>query len=161
MHSVFLLLGSNQGDREVLLKEAVNNIVNRVGKVGNISSIYESEPWGFDAEVAFLNQIIEVQTTLCATKVLSEVLMIESDMGRIRKSKNYESRVIDIDILFFDTDVINTADLIVPHPRLHERMFTLMPLLEMDSLMPHPVLNKTIQELVDVCTDKLKVEKYS
>ncbi|MEA3505615.1 MAG: 2-amino-4-hydroxy-6-hydroxymethyldihydropteridine diphosphokinase [Bacteroidota bacterium] len=161
MHSVFLLLGSNKGDRVELLNKAITQIGSSVGEIAELSSVYETEPWGFDDETPFLNQVIKINTTLEPYDVLSKILQIELVLGRVRKSKNYEPRVIDIDILFFDEMVINDSpDLIIPHPRLHQRKFTLMPLKEINSQMVHPVKGKTISELMDDCDDNLKVEKF-
>ena len=124
-NNVTLLIGGNQGDRAELLKQACANIEEQIGKIVKLSSVYETEAWGFDAEQNFLNQAMVVETRLSAHKVLDKALSIESQLGRIRTGNGYASRTMDIDILFVDDKCYNTPNLIVPHPRIHERNFVL------------------------------------
>jgi 2-amino-4-hydroxy-6-hydroxymethyldihydropteridine diphosphokinase len=107
----------------------------------------------------FWNQVLEIETILSAEEVLEQTQLIENEMGRIRKSNQYDSRIIDIDILFYGEDIIQLPNLVIPHPRIQERKFVLMPLNEVATEMKHPVLRKTICQLLAECTDPLRVEK--
>ena len=152
-----LLLGGNQGDRKKLLSEAVQLISERVGEVRLRSSLYETEPWGFEAEQKFINQAVVVATKLTALEVLRRVLAIEKELGRVREGKGYSSRTMDIDVMFYGSDTYETSDLIVPHPRLHLRRFVLVPLCEIISDFVHPKFGKTLSELLETCPDKGEV----
>jgi len=158
MIDVFLLLGSNLGDRKAFLQQAINMIGADLGPVAQKSSIYETEAWGKTDEPNYLNQIVLVNTELPAMRVLEKVLRIETGMGRMRDEK-WGSRIIDIDILFYGQDIINEPGLIVPHPELHKRMFTLVPLSEIAPNFQHPVLKKTIFNLKSELKDNLIVKK--
>lgn len=160
-NEAYILLGSNMGDRIELISKANLAIELQCGTITKKSSLYESEPWGFDAETPFVNQAILLYTELEAHKLLSTLLQIEADLGRTRNpdKKGYSSRPIDIDILYYNNDIINTSDLIVPHPRLQLRKFALIPLTEIAPNHTHPILLKTNAELLNQCTDPLKVEK--
>ena len=158
MNNVFLLLGSNLGDRRLLLQTAVTKIAERVGPVSEQSALYETQSWGKTGEPDFLNQVVFLKTQLSANKVLNEILEIETSMGRIRDEK-WGSRLIDIDILFYNNEVIKQNDLEVPHPNLHNRRFTLEPLVEIAPELVHPLLNKTMLELKKDLTDDLLVKK--
>jgi 2-amino-4-hydroxy-6-hydroxymethyldihydropteridine diphosphokinase len=160
MNMVFLLLGSNLNDREVLLKMAREAINLHIGQVTGESSIYETEPWGFQSGTNFLNQAITIRTSLEPTVVLEKILDIEKAMGRVRSGNGYGSRSIDIDILFFGDQVISRHDLQIPHPHLQERMFTLVPLCELDAGYVHPTLMKSVKELAAACPDNKKVFLY-
>ena len=155
-----LLLGSNLGDRKDLLDRAKEKIDEKAGEVIKSSSIYETEPWGFEAENSFLNQVIIIETDHKPANLLFILQDIELDLGRKRCDKQYESRYIDIDILFYDDEIIDEKDLVLPHPRIQERMFVLKPLMEISSSLIHPVLKKSIKELFEGCEDILKVEIY-
>jgi len=158
MNNVFLLLGSNLGDRRLLLQTAVTKIAERVGPVSEQSALYETQSWGKTGEPDYLNQVVFLKTQLSANKVLNEILEIETSMGRIRDEK-WGSRLIDIDILFYNNEVIKQNDLEVPHPNLHNRRFTLEPLVEIAPELVHPLLNKTMLELKKDLTDDLLVKK--
>lgn len=158
MIDVFLLLGSNLGDREGYLQKAIELIETELGVVTQKSSIYETEAWGKTDEPNYLNQVARINTTLSARQALEKVLQIEAKMGRIREEK-WGSRIIDIDILFYGQDIINEPGLIVPHPELHNRKFTLEPLNEMASDLQHPVLKKSIFQLKSELKDNLIVKK--
>lgn len=161
MNKVFLLLGSNLEDRSALLKQARDRIAGKIGSVEGESSIYESEAWGFDSPDRFLNQVIKIETGLAPSSLLKEILQIELDLGRIRiPAANYSSRLIDIDILFYNDEIILEENLTIPHPRIPDRMFTLLPLSEIDNSFIHPVEHKSIGELVTECNDPLKVYPY-
>lgn len=158
-NEVYLLTGGNSGDRFKLLEQAKSDISEKIGKIKNESSIYETAPWGFKAEQNFLNQVVEVSTKLTPQKVLEFCLEIENELGRERKSGHYESRTMDIDILFYNDEIINEPGLIIPHPKLHLRRFTLVPLTETEPDFVHPVLKKTLAVLLENCNDNSKVQK--
>lgn len=171
-NSVVLLLGGNQGDRVALLMKAIVEIGHRIGTVSLLSSMYETEPWGFEAEQNFVNQAVVVDTDLSALEVLSEALLIEKELGRIRQedafvdhdSKNgkrhYTSRPIDIDLIFYNSDIVGSSDLQLPHPRMHLRRFVLTPLNEIMPFFVHPKFRKTIHQLFEECEDGGEVKKY-
>lgn len=161
MNEVYLLLGSNLSDRMEMLASATGQIKKEIGEIMKASSIYESESWGFDTPSKFLNQVLRVETRLNPDQVMDKILEIEKKMGRIRKSEGYSSRTIDIDILFFNDMVVNSVNLVIPHPRLQERLFTLIPLSEIDETKIHPANNKTVRQLIDECEDKIKVSWFS
>ena len=160
MNIVFLQLGSNLGDRELLLKDAITAIENRVGDVVEFSKVYESAPWRVEGQENYLNQILKVKTKLLADEVLLIVLDIEKQLGRIRLEK-WGERLIDIDIIFYNDSIIETPELCVPHKHLHERMFVLTPLHNIAPEMVHPKYNKTIEELLNMCTDTELVKEYA
>jgi 2-amino-4-hydroxy-6-hydroxymethyldihydropteridine diphosphokinase len=155
-NQVYLLLGGNQGDVKKIFSQTLELIQSSVGKVKTLSPVYRSEPWGFEASESFLNQAILVETELDPEDLLKEILAIEKKMGRVRDNANgkYSSRPIDIDILFYNDSIIYSRDLIVPHPRLHLRNFTLVPLNDISPDFYHPVLKKTISDLLKICKDK-------
>lgn len=158
MNSTYLLLGSNMGNSTELLSNAIEQIENKIGPLLLQSNLYATAAWGNTSQPDFLNQVIEVATKLDATETLKEILSIEKNMGRIRTVKN-APRIIDIDILFFNNEIINRIDLIVPHPEIQNRRFVLTPLNEIAPQMIHPVLNKTIDQLLSFCPDQLAVKK--
>ena len=160
MNKVYILLGGNLGNREKLFSEAREMIRNEIGAITKLSSIYETESWGFNTEQLFLNQVILIETEYSAIDTLSLLLNIEKQLGRKRSSNNYESRSIDLDILFFNDTINNSKELQVPHPRLHQRMFTLVPLNEIASQKIHPVFNEKISTLKEKCSDKSKVNLF-
>ena len=160
MNIVFLQLGGNLGDRKQLLKDSILAIENRVGNIVDFSKVYESAPWRVEGQNNYLNQIIKVKTTLLACEVLSTVLNIEKQLGRIRLEK-WGERLIDIDIIFYNDSIIETPELCVPHKHLHERMFVLKPLHDIAPEMVHPKYNKTISELLKVCKDTELVKEYA
>ena len=160
MHNCFLLLGSNEGNRLEILNRALQAIRHKTGKILLASSVYESEPWGFEADKYFLNLAVQVETKLPAGTMLQKIQEIEKGLGRVRNSKGYASRSIDIDILFFDDDIVDKPNLQIPHPRIHGRRFTLIPLNEICPEKMHPVFGKTISELLTECFDNLVVKRY-
>lgn len=159
MKSVFLGLGSNLGDREGNLRNAVEKLGEYAGKIVKASSVYETEPWGFSSDDKFLNMVLELETSLNPSGLLERLLMIESMMGRLREGKQYSSRNIDIDILFFGDLGCYTKALEIPHPKLHERKFVLVPLAEIAPDMIHPVMKKDIMTLLKECQDNGKVKR--
>ena len=160
MNIVFLQLGSNLGDRELLLQGAIVAIEERVGGLVKKSKVYESMPWRVEGQENYLNQILKVKTELQADEVLSVILDIEKNLGRIRLEK-WGERLIDIDIIFYNDSIIETAELCVPHKHMHERMFVLTPLHNIAPEMMHPKYNKTVEELFKICTDTEFVKEYA
>ena len=158
MNSTYLLLGSNMGNSTELLSNAIEQIENKIGPLLLQSNLYATAAWGNTSQPDFLNQVIKVATNLEAAKTLEKILSIEKKMGRLRTIKN-APRIIDIDILFFNNEIINRSDLIVPHPEIQNRRFVLTPLHEIAPQMIHPVLNKTIEQLLSQCPDQLAVKK--
>lgn len=146
-HIVYLALGSNMGNRLANLKAALSNLTPQMA-VKLKSSVYETPPWGFTEQAEFLNQVIMVETYLQPQALLSHLKRLETALGRVPSFQN-GPRLIDIDILFFDDLVLNTPPLVIPHPRLHERAFVLVPLAEIAPDLVHPVLNSPIHELLD------------
>jgi len=161
MSETYLLLGGNIGDTKAILNDAIKLIVSLCGIVLKKSSIYKSEAWGFKSEQAFLNQVILLQTKLSPEVLLHTILSIEQQLGRERNTnEGYSSRLIDIDILFYDNQIINQESIIVPHPLLHKRRFTLLPLNEIAKDYMHPIFNKSVNELLLECKDNLIVKKH-
>ena len=157
MIKLYLLLGGNLGNKQQVFAEARTRLEEQVGIISAQSAIYETEPWGFESEDLFWNQALELKTTLSPEEVLKQTQLIELELGRIRKEKQYDSRIIDIDILFFGDQIIKTANLTVPHPRIQERKFALVPLYEIAADFIHPIFRKSLRELLDECPDQLKV----
>ena len=160
MPKLYLLLGGNLGDRTLYLQQARESIAAQVGTITKTSSLYETAAWGKTDQPAFLNQVLEVETILSPEDVLQTINQVEHDLGRIR-TEHWGARVIDIDILFYGNLVQQTQRLTIPHPQLHLRRFTLLPLHEIAPDLVHPVLKQTINDLLESCPDKLEVNLYS
>lgn len=161
MNEAYLCLGGNIGDRELALNQALLKITTLVGEITSKSRIYETEAWGVENQQAYLNQCVKIKTNLPHLSLINMLLSIEKELGRERKiSPVYEPRIIDIDVLFFNREVINSEILIVPHPRLHLRKFVLIPLHEIAPDYLHPVLNKTIFNLLNDCEDQSEVKTF-
>lgn len=149
MAVVYLGLGSNLGDRRSYLARAIAFLTERVGKRLALSAFRETAPWGFHSAHPFLNAVIEMETALDPYALLREMRAIERELGRVGKSEGtYHDRVIDIDILFYEDQVIELPDLVVPHPLMTERLFVLEPLAEIAPGMRHPVRGKTVEALL-------------
>jgi len=159
MNKVYLLLGGNIGDRLVNFEKAKQLLKKQVGKIIGHSGIYETASWGNTNQPDFLNQVLMIETKLTAEQIMEQILSIENKMGRVRTEKN-ASRVIDIDILFFNEDIIETRSIVIPHPQIQNRNFVLYPLNELAPQLTHPVLKKTIHELLLRCNDTLAVNLY-
>ena len=159
-NTAYLITGGNLGDREQNLASAREWIEADCGKIVRASSIYETAAWGNTDQPAFLNQALEIQTSLNSKQLIRHILKVEKKMGRIREKK-YGPRIIDIDILLFNNEIITTSFLIIPHPELQNRRFVLTPLAELAPQIVHPILNKTIAELLNDCPDPLAVKRYA
>lgn len=159
MNDAYLLTGGNAGDRLANLQQARDKIQKVAGAVLKESAIYETAAWGLTAQNAFLNQALLVSTSLEAEELLKTLLLTEQELGRKRIEK-MGPRTIDIDILFYKNEIISSAALTVPHPEIANRRFVLIPLNEIAPDFVHPVLQKTISQLLKICPDKLEVKKY-
>jgi 2-amino-4-hydroxy-6-hydroxymethyldihydropteridine diphosphokinase len=159
MNSVYVSLGSNLGNREANLLKSIELLNKTAGKVIAVSSLYETEPWKMDDATSFINQVILLETNLNAEKMMDVLLETEIQMGRVRTSAKYESRAIDIDILFFNDAIISSDKLTIPHPYLHQRKFVLEPLAEINPGFIHPKLKKDIARLLLECEDAYSVAK--
>jgi len=156
MTGIYLLLGSNLGKKAEYLAEGTKLIREYIGAVSLESSIYHTEPWGVSNAPDFLNQVLWVNTSLKPHETLKKMLGIESTLGRER-TKAYQNRTLDIDLLYFDNEIIQDSNLTIPHPRISERMFVLKPLVEIAPDFVHPVFGLTNQQLLIECTDSLQV----
>lgn len=155
-----LILGSNKGDRVKLLHQVKRSIENDIGSIHELSSIWESESWGYSDPENYLNQVIKIKSDLAPLALLGKCQAIEKKYGRVRTGNNYQARTMDIDILFFENQVISLPDLVIPHPKIQERRFVLEPLNEIEPDFIHPGLNLTVQKLLAKCSDTGKVEKH-
>ena len=158
MNNVFLLTGGNMGDRLQILEKALEEITIQIGAVIKKSSVYETAPWGIADQPAFLNQVLLVHSLLSPQDILKTILSIESNMGRKRNEK-FGPRIIDIDLLFYNDLILQSPDLVIPHPEIANRRFVLVPLVELNKNFKHPVLKKSVFQLLNECPDHLQVIK--
>lgn len=156
MTGIYLLLGSNLGDKASFLASARKLIGNNIGPISLKSSLYCTEPWGMAKTPAFLNQVLWLKTSLLPHQTLEQMLEIESGHGRKRTELN-QDRTLDIDLLYYENQIIHDKYLTIPHPRISERMFVLKPLVEIAPDFIHPILGLTNQQLLNQCTDPLSV----
>jgi len=170
-NQAILSIGSNQGNRLENIQKCIQLIQLEMGTVFSVSKLYESPSWGFESD-SFYNCAIAIHTHKSAQKLLLGLLKIEKKLGRIRNSQEgYQSRTIDIDIISFENNIINTATLVVPHPQMQKRLFVLIPMNDLQLEFIHPVLQKSTLELIAICEDKssckvisdleLPIEKYN
>lgn len=159
IENIFLGLGSNLGDRKLNLKKSITLLNSRVGRILNKSRIYESEPWGLKEQSHFLNQVIEIESQIEPIDLLNICKNIELDMGR-KTEIRWGKRVIDIDILYYKSRVINNKNLVVPHKLMHERNFVMIPLNDLNEYHQHPILKRSNKEILNNCIDSCKVKNY-
>ena len=158
MNKTYLLTGGNEGDKILQMQQARANIELICGRLLRISSLYQTAPWGKTDQADFLNQVLLIETAMSPQDLLKAILSIEENLGRKRSVKN-APRTIDIDILFYDRLILEVPGLCIPHPQISERRFVLEPLDEIAPGFRHPVLGKTIHQLLLECTDELAVKK--
>ncbi len=160
MNTAYLLIGGNLGNRKENFLRAISLLNEQCGSVTRSSSIYETEAWGNTDQPSFLNQALEIKTDLNARQLMRKILKIEKIMGRVRKEK-LGPRIIDIDLLFFENEIHDLRFLRIPHPEIQNRRFVLVPLAEINSGLQHPVLKKSIAQLLEECPDNLEVKKIT
>jgi 2-amino-4-hydroxy-6-hydroxymethyldihydropteridine diphosphokinase len=161
LHTVYLLLGGNLNNIEQTFINAISELKLNGCEIEQTSSLYESPPWGFESSNTFLNQVLSISTSLLPKELLDTIQSIEQKLGRVRTGNNasYESRTIDIDILYFNSIHMKSPHLTIPHPEIQNRRFTLLPLTEINPSFFHPILNKSNSELLDLCSDNSLVTK--
>lgn len=159
MESAILLLGSNMGEKKAVVLEALSKLSAKCGSIVAKSNNYCSEPWGFKSDSDFINMAVHIKTDLEPHTLLETILKIESELGRTRVNDgNYHSRVIDIDIIFYGSRVLESQSLIIPHPRMHLRRFVLLPINELVPDFIHPTFNISIANLLEKCADTSEVK---
>jgi len=146
-HTIFLSLGSNLGDREANLRAALQGLDPAV-RILERSAVYETPPWGYQQQPVFLNQVVKAETDLSPMDLLNTIKVLEAEMGR-ESTVRFGPRLIDIDILFYDALIIEQPNLTIPHPRLQGRAFVLVPLSDLAPCLRHPVLGKTVCEMLN------------
>lgn len=161
MNDLYLLLGSNLGDRSFIISKAIEQISKEISKIEATSGLYETEPWGNQKQGKFLNQVVKLQSSEEPEALLEKVLSIEQRLGRTRNKEQNSARIIDIDILFYNEMIHSSEKLIIPHPRIQFRRFVLVPLFEIAPDLLHPVLHKSIAQLLRCCPDKLEVRIFN
>lgn len=154
VHTAIILLGGNTGDVLSIFKVCTHQIRQKGYEVAHHSAIYTSQAWGYQSQHPFYNQVLVLKTKQTPQTTLADMLAIENNLGRTRTTPGiYEDRVLDIDILFYNGLILQEPNLTIPHPRLHERNFCLVPLMEILPDFVHPVFKQTIRELKKSCTD--------
>jgi 2-amino-4-hydroxy-6-hydroxymethyldihydropteridine diphosphokinase len=159
MHQVFLGIGGNIGNKPENFSKVHSLIENELGPITQKSSVYETPPWGFSAKENFWNEVMEIKTKLEPREVLAEIHKIENLFNRVRHSGRYTSREMDIDILYCDTDCTASHELTIPHPKLHQRLFVLVPLAEIAPDFQHPLFQKSSKQLLEQCKDESAIKK--
>lgn len=153
MARIFLSMGSNMGNRMDFLKNASLAVKKDIGTVSAKSLVYETQSWGYEG-MNYLNMVLQVNTSLSPEKLLLAIQKIEASLGRVKTIGRYTDRPIDLDILFYENEVLNVDNLVIPHPRIQDRLFVLAPMMDVDPDFVHPVLNKTIMMLREECSDQ-------
>ena len=159
MHQVFLGIGGNIGNKQLNFEKIHILAGKELGRIVGMSSIYESPPWGFLAEEDFWNQVLHIETQLEPAELIEKINELEQLFGRKRDAEFYTSREMDIDVLYFDDLVVITEKLVIPHPRIAQRMFVLVPLAEIAPSFVHPVLNLTNRQLLEQCSDDSSIKR--
>ena len=159
MHKVYLGIGGNIGNKHNNFKKVLIVIEKELGIITKTSSIYETPPWGFESEDNFWNQVVKIETELTPLSLLDSIHKIEKQFGRKRESENYESREMDIDILYFDDIILKKESLVIPHPKIELRKFVLVPLNEIANDFKHPLLESTSFEMLENCKDSSVIFK--
>ena len=161
MATVYLSLGTNIGNKEKQMNEAIERIETQIGDVVSRSTFYITEPWGFESENSFLNAAVKIETELSADEVLKETQNIEREMGRMEKSEEgkYKDRIIDIDILMYGTSIIDSPNLTIPHKFMKERRFVLEPLAEIASEVVIPGTDISVSKALNLLINKAKVDQ--
>jgi 2-amino-4-hydroxy-6-hydroxymethyldihydropteridine diphosphokinase len=157
-HTLYVLLGANLGDPKVMFELACQQLAGQVGPIERASALYETTAWGITSQPTYLNQVLRLGTLLSPADVLARTQAIETTLGRVRHER-WGARLIDIDLLFYDDLVLQTPTLALPHPLLHERRFTLVPLAEIAPDLVHPVLKQSVSTLVLQCQDEGQVNR--
>jgi 2-amino-4-hydroxy-6-hydroxymethyldihydropteridine diphosphokinase len=156
--NIIILLGSNLGDRLANLQQAITSIAS-FSTILQQSNIYQTAAWGNTDQADFLNQAIEIQTNQTAENLMHALLAIESQMGRVRLQK-WEPRIIDLDIIFYESAIHTTDFIQIPHPEMQNRAFVLKPLLDLIPHFEHPILKQNITQLWEKCPDQLEVSLF-
>ncbi len=160
MNTIYLLLGGNKGDKLKNLEQAMRLLETNVGSITKRSDIFVTAAWGNKDQPDFFNQAICIETNLLPSELLKKTISIEQSMGRVRREEKWLERIIDIDILFYNNEIIDSPDLKIPHPFLQERKFVLIPMAQIASELMHPILKKSIKMLLAECSDELEVKSY-
>ena len=160
MDGIYLLLGTNLGDKFLQIKTAKTQIEELIGVIIKQSSIYKTAAWGVEDQDSFLNQVVKIQSKLNPVEILDKIAIIEESMGKVYVGK-WQERIIDIDILYYYDQIVETKKLHIPHKELQHRNFTLAPLVEIAASEIHPILGKTQKELYKLCQDDLEVVMLS
>lgn len=161
MNSIYILTGSNLADRERALSTAKQEIQYHCGVITSFSSVYESPAWGFESDEKFLNQVLHLHSMLGPFALLARLQEIEIKMGRIRTRKGFESRIIDLDILYFNHEIIHNEVLKIPHPAMHLRAFTMVPMAEIAPDFIHPILKMSQIEILSMLDDKKDIKRFN
>lgn len=159
MNTVYISLGSNRGNKEQNLQKAIELLAEKAGEIESCSSVYETEPWQIDDDESFLNQVLLLRTALAPALLMDTLLDIEKSMGRTRTTAKYEPRTIDIDILLFNDEIMVTDKITVPHRYMHQRKFVLAPLTEIAPALVHPLLKKSVEQLLKECADGCNISR--
>lgn len=157
MNTAYLILGSNLGNRLGNLMQAEKHISEKAGKILKKSAVYVTSPWGKTDQPDFLNQALCIETSFSALDLLNILLSIEQILGRVRDEKKWMERTMDIDMLFYNNEIITTANLTIPHPFIQERKFVLAPMAEIAPQLVHPILKKSMEQLLRDCEDNLEI----